>query len=195
MPATVNANNVALGVGDLYTAPKDTVQPTDALIISNAIPTPWVFVGATKEGFTLTYSQTTVEIDIEEQSLPVNTLKSTTKFEIGGSLSEDTMPNMALAYSGVLTAIAAGSVGSGIAAKTLVQLTDTLGMVAVCMRLINPAGFARLVYIPRVVQGGNVATAMRRVAEQRLYPVTFSATPVHTSDIQILDFPSATPPP
>jgi hypothetical protein len=36
---------------------------------------------------------------------------------------------------------------------------------------------------------------MRRVAAERAYPMQFEATPVQTSDIQWLDFPSATPPP
>lgn len=195
MPATVNANNVALGVGSIYTAPKDTVRPTDAMIISDAIVSPWVFVGATQKGVTMTYDQTLIEIMIEEQSTAVTRLKSVTKFNFAADLSEDTMATLALGYSGNLAVIAAGIAGSGIAAGTELRLQDSITEVAIACSLINPSGFRRIVYVPRVVQAGNVATALRRVTEQRLYPMLFEATPTNTSDIYWKDFPSAAAPP
>jgi hypothetical protein len=40
---------------------------------------------------------------------------------------------------------------------------------------VNQLGFARVLYIPVVVSAGQVQTAFRRAAQQRLYPLTLSA--------------------
>ncbi len=193
MPAVINAGNVAIGPGSLYTAPADTARPTDTLIVGDAIVAPWIFVGATYQGATMTYEQTVQEIRIEEQSLPVKRLKTETKFNLTLSLSEDTMVNVALAYSGSLVVIAAGGTGSGIAAKQEIRLSDTLLQSAILFRMLNSFGVPRTLYIPRVVQGGNVATPVRRVAEQRIYPLTLEATPLNTSDVAIDDYGSVLP--
>lgn len=193
MPAVINAGNVALGVGSLYTAPMDTARPTDALIVNDAIAAPWTFVGATHQGATMTYDQTVQEIRIEEQSLPVRRLKIETKFNLTLALSEDTMSNIALAYSANLAVIAAGIAGSGTAAKTRISLQDTLALSAILFRMLNSFGVPRTLYIPRVVQGGNVATPLRRVAEQRVYPITLEATPLNTSDVALDDYGSVLP--
>ena len=39
----------------------------------------------------------------------------------------------------------------------------------------NQLGFARVLYVPVVVSAGQVQTAYRRAAQQRLYPLTLSA--------------------
>ena len=47
--------------------------------------------------------------------------------------------------------------------------------VAVAVVGKNLYGFARVVYIPTVVSAGQVQTAYRRAAQQRIYPLTLTA--------------------
>ena len=41
---------------------------------------------------------------------------------------------------------------------------------------VNQLGYARVLYVPVVVSAGQVQTAFRRAAQQRLYPLTLTAT-------------------
>jgi len=45
----------------------------------------------------------------------------------------------------------------------------------------NQSGYARVLYIPTVIAAGQVQTAYRRAAQQRVYPLTLSAICPFTS--------------
>jgi hypothetical protein len=45
----------------------------------------------------------------------------------------------------------------------------------------NQLGFARVLYVPTVISAGQVQTAYRRAAQQRVYPLTLSAICPFTS--------------
>jgi hypothetical protein len=65
--------------------------------------------------------------------------------------------------------------GAGQPGKSVLTLSTSFQTLSVALVGQNQLGFARVLYIPVVVSAGQVQTAFRRAAQQRLYPVTFSA--------------------
>jgi hypothetical protein len=182
--ATPTITNVIVGEAYAYTAPASTAMPVDTVAEGASWGGSWVYVGATEEGVTVNHSADTNEIRIEEQSLPVRILKTTTNFRITASLSEDTVETMKLAYSGATITTTAAATGQP--GKKTLALSDTLTELALGFEATNSFGFWRRVYIPRVLSLADVGTPYRRAANNRVYPVEFRAI-CKPSDIQIVD--------
>lgn len=148
----------------------------------------WRAPGATQAGWTLEESVTTNDITIEEQSIPVGTLKSATQFRVTSVMSEDQLENAKLAYGGgTLTTVAAAS---GVIGSKTLTLSDTMDSLAVGLEGLNSLGFWRRVYIPVATSTASVSTTYRRAAGQRLYAVQLNAA-CAISQIVIRDMTAA----
>jgi hypothetical protein len=123
---------------------------------------------------TLTFNPTVQNISIEEQPTPVGIAVNTADLSITTNMSEETLNHINLAWgnggSQAVTAAGAGQPG-----KTVLTLSTSFQTVSVALIGMNQYGFARVLYIPTVVSAGQVQTAFRRAAQQRLYPLTLSA--------------------
>ena len=175
-PPAYTTTNVMYGVGILFTAAVGTPVPSDANLGVGTAWTGlgWAYVGALLDGVTVTFNPTTQDITIEEQPTPVGVAVSTADLQITTNLSEETLTNVNLAWgnSGSITTTAAGA---GQPAKSVLTLSTTFQTVAVGLIGANQEGYARVLSIPEVVSAGQVQTAYRRAAQQRLYPLTLSA--------------------
>jgi hypothetical protein len=175
-PPNYTTTNVVYGTGILFTAATGTAVPSDQNlgVGSSWTGLGWAYVGSTEAGVTVTFNPTTQDISIEEQPTPVGVAVTTAKMEITTSMSEETLSNISLAYGNAGT-IAVTAPGAGQPGKSVLTLSTSLANVAVAVVGKNLYGFARVVYIPTVVSAGQVQTAYRRAAQQRLYPLTLSA--------------------
>lgn len=180
-PPAYTTTNVLYGVGILFTAPNPTPGtgasvPVDAnLGVGSAwLSAGWGYVGATEAGVTVTYNPTTQNINIEEQPTPVGVAVNTADLQITANLSEETLSHLNLSWgNGGVTAVTAA--GAGQPGKSVLTLSTNFQTLSVALVGQNQLGFARVLYIPVVVSAGQVQTAFRRSAQQRLYPLTLSA--------------------
>ena len=152
-----------------------------------AWPSPWVSSGFTESGITFNVDRKTVDINVEEQSTPVDVVVEATTITIDAVLAEDTLATMVNAYGGgtlVTTAAVAGP--PAIDGYTTLTLSDTLEQLAIGFEAVNTFGLWRRVYIPLVVSGAKVKTQYQRAKAPRTYTVTFTAIcPI--SQIAIMD--------
>jgi hypothetical protein len=143
--------------------PANTVVLWDdrALTVSS-----WTKMGATEESFQLNSEVSLEQHYVEEQATPVATSKTSQAFSITASLAQDTMQNMAWAWDGTIT--------TSVNSDSLVLNTD-VKVWAFGLEMQNELGFARRLFIPRATMTSGGATAFRRAASKRLYPITITA--------------------
>jgi hypothetical protein len=175
-PPAVDTTNVLYGTGIVFTAPVTTALPSDQNlgVGSSWISGGWAYVGATDAGVTVTWNPTTVDISIEEQPTPVAVIVSNATATIAFDFNEETLTNINMAY-GNAGAIAVTAAGASQPAKSVLSLSTSFPQIAVAVLGKNKLGFARVLSVPAMMSSGQVATSYRRAANQRMYPVTFSA--------------------
>ena len=180
-PPAYTTTNVLYGVGILFVQNNPSpgvgaTVPSDAnLGVGSAwLGLGWSYIGSTEAGVTLTYNPTTQNIAIEEQPTPVGVAVNTADLQITTNMSEETLQNVNLAW-GNSGSLATTPASSGQPAKTVLTLSTTFQTVSAALIGMNQEGYARVLYIPVVVSAGQVQTAYRRAAQQRLYPLTLSA--------------------
>jgi hypothetical protein len=175
-PPNYTTTNVLYGVGILFTAVTGTAVPSDQNlgVGSSWTGLGWAYVGATEAGVTVTFNPTTQNLNIEEQPTPVGVAVNTADLQITCNLSEETLTNVNLAWGngGAISTVAAGAGQPG---KQVLTLSTNFQQMAVALVGKNQLGFARVLYIPTVISAGQVQTAYRRAAQQRLYPLTLNA--------------------
>jgi hypothetical protein len=167
--------NVLYGVGILFTATVGTAMPSDQnLGVASAwTGLGWAYVGATEAGVTVTFNPSTQDLNIEEQPTPIATVVSTATLQVTCSLSEETLFNVNLAW-GNGGSIAVTPAGAGQPGKSVLTLSTNFQAMACALVGRNQLGFARVLNIPQVMSAGQVQTAYRRAAQQRLYPLTLN---------------------
>lgn len=169
--------NVLYGVGIGFTAAPGTPVPSDQnLGVASAwTGLGWGYFGATEAGLTVTFNPTTQDISIEEQPTPVAVIVSTATLQVTCSLSEETLSNVNMTWGNGGT-VAVTPAGAGQPGKSVLTLSTNFASMAVAVIGKNQQGFARVLSIPQVMSAGQVQTAYRRAAQQRLYPLTLNAT-------------------
>jgi hypothetical protein len=167
---------VLYGTGILFTAIPGTALPSDQNLGLGSSWTGlgWGYVGATEAGVTVTFNPSTQNITIEEQPTPVGVAVNTADLQITCALSEETLANVNLAWGNGGT-IAVTPAGAGQPGKSVLTLSTNFATMACAVVGKNQLGFARVLSIPTVISAGQVQTAYRRAAQQRLYPLTLSA--------------------
>ena len=176
-PPNYTTTNVLYGVGILFTALPGTAVPSDQnLGVASAwTGLGWAYVGSTEAGVTVTFNPSTQDLNIEEQPTPVAVVVNTATLQITCSLSEETLTNVNLAW-GNGGSVAVTPAGAGQPGKSVLTLSTNFASMATAVIGKNQLGFARVLSIPQVMSAGQVQTAYRRAAQQRLYPLTLNAT-------------------
>jgi len=175
-PPSYTTTNVLYGVGILFTAIPGTALPSDQnLGVASAwTALGWAYVGATEAGVTVTFNPSTQDINVEEQPTPVAVIVNTATLQITCSLSEETLTNVNLAW-GNGGSVAVTPAGAGQPGKSVLTLSTNFASMACAVIGKNQSGFARVLSVPSVMSAGQVQTAYRRAAQQRLYPLTLNA--------------------
>lgn len=175
-PPGYNTANVVYGLGILFTAPVGTSVPSDQNLGVGTAWTGlgWSYVGATEAGVTVTFNPQTQNLTVEEQPTPVAVTVQTADLQITTSMSEDTLSNVNLAW-GLGGTIAVTPAGAGQPGKSVLTLSTNFSTMACAVVGKNQLGFARVLFVPQVISAGQVQTAYRRAAQQKLYPLTLNA--------------------
>jgi len=175
-PPSYTTGNVIYGTGILFTAATGTSAPSDANLGVGTAWTGlgWAYVGALLDGVTVTFNPSTQDINIEEQPTPVGVAVTTANLTITANMSEETLANVNLAW-GNAGSIAVTAAGAGQPGKSVLTLSTTLTEVAVALVGKNAYGYAGVLQIPNVISAGQVQTAYRRAAQQRVYPLTLNS--------------------
>ena len=176
-PPNYTTQNVLYGVGILFTALPGTSMPSDQNLGVGTAWTGlgWACVGATEAGVTVTFNPSTQDINVEEQPTPVAVIVNTATLQVTCSLSEETLGNVNLAW-GNGGSVATTPPGAGQPGKSVLTLSTNFASMACAVIGKNQQGYARVLSIPQVMSAGQVQTAYRRAAQQRLYPLTLNAT-------------------
>lgn len=176
-PPNYVTNNVLYGTGILFTAVPGTSLPSDQNLGVGSAWTGlgWAYIGATEAGVTVTFNPSTQDITIEEQPTPIATVVNTATLQITAALSEETLTNVNLAW-GNGGSVATTAPGAGQPGKSVLTLSTNFATMACAVIGKNQLGFARVLSIPQVMSAGQVQTAYRRAAQQRMYPLTLNAT-------------------
>lgn len=175
-PPGYNTANVVYGLGILFTAPVGSSVPSDQNLGVGTAWTGlgWAYVGATEAGVTVTFNPQTQNLTVEEQPTPVAVTVQTADLQITTSLSEDTLANVNLSWGNGGTIVNTPA-GAGQPGKSVLTLSTNFATVAAAVVGKNQLGFARVLYVPIVISAGQVQTAYRRAAQQKLYPLTLNA--------------------
>ena len=175
-PPGYTTTNVTYGIGIAFTAVTGTSVPSDQNLGVGTAWTGlgWAYVGATLDGVTVTFAPTTQNIVIEEQPTPVGVAVSTADLTVTMNLSEETLANVNLSWGNGGT-IAVTAPGASQPGKSVLTLSTNFQSMSVALVGKNAYGYAGVLYIPTVISAGQVQTAYRRAAQQRVYPLTLSA--------------------
>lgn len=168
-PTKVKIGN-ALGYLAPYNATPAPVLPANTVVLwddwSTTIAS-WVKMGATEESFQLNSEVSLESHYVEEQATPVATSKTSQAFSVTVSLAQDTLQSMAWAWDGTITTAAnfdTMTLNTGVAVWAFgLEMESEL------------TGLARRVLVPRATLSSGGATAFRRAAGKRLYPITITA--------------------
>jgi hypothetical protein len=175
-PPAYTTGNVIFGTGILFTAAVGTSAPSDANLGVGSAWTGlgWAYVGALLDGVTVTFAPTTQDISIEEQPTPVGVAITTANLTFTCNMSEETLANVNLAW-GNAGSIAVTAAGAGQPGKSVLTLSTNFQQVAVALVGKNAFGFAGVLQVPQMISAGQVQTAYRRAAQQRVYPLTLNS--------------------
>lgn len=175
-PPAYTTTNVIFGTGILFTAAVGTSVPSDANlgVGSSWTGLGWAYVGALLDGVTVTFAPTTQDISIEEQPTPVGVAITTANLTFTANLSEETLANVNMAW-GNAGSIAVTAAGAGQPGKSVLTLSTNFQQVAVALVGKNAFGFAGVLSVPTMISAGQVQTAYRRAAQQRVYPLTLNS--------------------
>lgn len=168
--ATGNASNILVGSGLVFLAPDATANVADSV----AEPlTPWTYIGYTEDGVDFDATRKEVMHRVDEQSNPLFLTIDTTETKLVTSLAESTLENMKNAFGGgTITTTAAGV---GTIGKTVLQLADNVTNLALILQGVNPAGFFRRIYIPKIASIGKIKQEYNRAKKKQLLQVEFAA--------------------
>lgn len=172
-----NVQNILVGLSHLYFAPAPEAYVADTVLygqIPVVAPSNWKYVGAVEDGVTQGFSRDTQAHHIENQSSEVLRTVTASTITIACSLAENTLENMKLSYGGGAITQTAAAVGQP--GKRRLTLSDNLDFLSVILEGLNPQGFYRRYYIPRLTSTASVETANRRAEAKKLLPVTLTAS-------------------
>ena len=144
-------------MGTVYTIEPGGTGPAISL------SSPFVDLGYTEDGVTLTYNADESDIEVEEETVAIDRVITKESIEITCNMAEGSLANMGFAM--------AGSVVSG-------NILTVGGSVNKTMNLrlegLNPAGYLRQMFFPKATATGSVGMPFKK-GEKTVVPVTFQA--------------------
>ena len=120
-------------------------------------------VGYTEDGVTVTYTVDTNDIEVDEETFPIDNVITKETAEVTCNMAESSLFNMDKAMGGSLLSGSILKLGAGTQKKLTLQIRGT-----------NPAGFTRAIQMPSCIATGAVGMAYTKGAKT-IVPVTFRA--------------------
>ncbi len=140
-----------------------TIEPGNALAVGLALSSPYTDVGYTEDGVTMEYSVDEEDIEVEEETVPINRVITKETLAITCNMAEISLANIAHAIAGSVLSGSILTIGDGVNKRMSIQIVGT-----------NPAGFRRQIDLPLVTATGTVGMSYKK-GEKTVVPVTFQA--------------------
>lgn len=141
-----------------------TLEPGGSVVTSALrLSSNFTEIGYTEDGVTLTYTADEADIEVEEETFPIDRVLTKETAEITCNMAESSLFNMDKAMAGSLWSGNILKLGAGTNKKMTIQLHGT-----------NPAGYTRAIQIPSCTATGAVGMPYKK-GEKTVVPVTFQA--------------------
>lgn len=140
-----------------------------------SLGSPFTEVGYTEDGVTMTYTADEADIEVEEETFPIDRviIKETAEFTC--NMAEASLYNIDKAMAGAVTAGSVLTLGGGVNKEMNIKLVG-----------INPAGFTREILIPKATATGAVGMPYKK-GEKTIVPITFQALKSDSPAVTIVD--------
>ena len=133
------------------------------LSIKSPVGGSYVEVGYTEDGVTLEYTADTEDIEVDEETVPLERVITKETLAVTCNMSESSLYNMDKAIAGSVLAGSTITINAGINKEMSIKIVGT-----------NPAGFDRTIEIPLATALGAVGMSYKK-NEKTIVPVTFQA--------------------
>lgn len=105
---SVNATNLVMGPGKMYTAAFGTTEPADSTVNTAVTATGWTDVGGTMGGLTLEVTPTYTELEVDQIVDSPGRRLTKREMTVSTAMAEPTMANLALVLNGGTTVTGSG---------------------------------------------------------------------------------------
>ncbi len=139
------------------------LEPGDAGTAGIRLSSMFTEVGYTEDGVTLTYTADEADIEVEEETFPIDRVLTKETAEVTCNMAESSLFNMDKAMAGSLLSGSILKLGAGTNKKITLQIRGT-----------NPDGFIRAIQMPSCTATGAVGMPYKK-GEKTVVPVTFQA--------------------
>lgn len=139
------------------------IEPGDASAVGLSLSSPFTEVGYTEDGVTLTYNADEADVDVEEETFPIDRVITKETLEVTCNMAESSLYNMDKAMAGAVLSGSIIKLGGGVNKTMNLKIAGT-----------NPAGFNREILIPLATAAGAVGISYKK-GTKTIVPVTFRA--------------------
>ena len=139
------------------------LEPGDTGTAGIRLSSMFTEIGYTEDGVTMTYTADEADIEVEEETFPIDRVITKETMEFTCNMAEASLFNMDKALAGSLWSGSILKLGAGANKKMTIQI-----------RGINPAGLIRAIQIPSCTATGAVGMPYKK-GEKTVVPVTFQA--------------------
>jgi len=139
------------------------IEPGAATAVGLILSSPYTDVGYTEDGVTFDYGVDTADIEVEEETFPIERRITKETLGITCNMAESSLFNIDKAIAGSVLSGSIITLGAGVLKKMSIKLDGT-----------NPAGFIRSIELPLVTATGAVGMSYKK-GEKTVVPVTFQA--------------------
>lgn len=140
-----------------------TLEPGGADVAAVLLSGPYTEIGYTEDGVTFTYTADEADIEVEEETVPIDRVITKETIEVTCNMAQSSLHNLNVAIAGSVLSGNILTIGDGVNKKLNLKLEGT-----------DPDGFALAIFLPKVTATGAVGTVYRR-NEKNIVPVTFQA--------------------
>ena len=131
-------------------------------------------IGYTEDGIDIEYNAETAEIEVAEETFPINEVITKETYQVTCNMAEASLYNMDKAMAGSVLSGSVIRLGDGTMKTMNLMITGT-----------NPAGYVRMISIPKAVAAGTVGVPYKKGA-MTVIPVTFKALKSQNSDAVVI---------
>lgn len=128
-----------------------------------SLSSPYTDVGYTKDGVTLEYTADEADIEVEEETFPINRVITKETLAVTCNMSESSLENIANAMAGSELSGNILTLGDGVNKTMNLRITG-----------VSPAGHLRSIEMPLVTATGAVGMSYKK-GEETIVPITFQA--------------------
>lgn len=132
---------------------------------------PHTDLGYTEDGVTLEYTADTADVEVEEETFPIDRVITKETLAVTCNMAESSIYNMDKAMAGSVLSGTVITIGAGVNKEMNLKISGT-----------NPAGYYREVLIPRATATGIVGMSYKK-GEKTVIPVTFQALKPTTGSV------------